>query len=92
MDTKKIAIGVLAGAAFGALLGVLFAPDKGAETRKKVAKRGKDTRDDIQEKFDELLVNLTLKYEAEKEEAKELYAKAKNRVQEIKDNVKTASN
>ena len=40
MSTGKIVVGVLAGVAVGALLGVLFAPDKGSETRKKISKGG----------------------------------------------------
>ena len=41
MSSGKILLGVLAGVAAGAILGVLFAPDKGYETRKKIAKSGK---------------------------------------------------
>ena len=35
MSKGKLLLGVLAGVAAGALLGILMAPDKGSETRKK---------------------------------------------------------
>ena len=34
MKTKNTLIGILSGIAAGALLGILFAPDKGSKTRK----------------------------------------------------------
>ena len=54
MNKKNVAIGVLAGVAVGALLGVLFAPDKGSVTRKKLMRKATDTADDLKEKFDPL--------------------------------------
>jgi len=69
MSTGKVVLGVLAGVAIGAALGILFAPDKGSETRKKLSRKGEDAIDDLNEKFDELLSTLTEKIETAKEEA-----------------------
>lgn len=51
MSTGKIVLGVLAGVAVGALVGVLFAPDKGCETRRKISKKSHDLVDDLKEGF-----------------------------------------
>lgn len=53
MKTKFLA-GLLLGAAAGAVLGILFAPDKGSETRKKITKKGKELGDEFKEKFTEI--------------------------------------
>jgi len=63
MSTGKIVLGVLAGAAVGALVGVLFAPDKGSETRRKIAKKGEDLTDDLKDKFNEFIDSVTEKFE-----------------------------
>lgn len=42
---------LLTGLAAGAVLGVLFAPDKGEESRKKVKKTAEDCLDRIKEKL-----------------------------------------
>ncbi|TCN70606.1 YtxH domain-containing protein [Acetobacteroides hydrogenigenes] len=51
MTTGKVVLGVLAGVAVGALIGVLFAPDKGCETRRKISKRSHDLAEDLKESF-----------------------------------------
>lgn len=51
MDTGKTALSLLAGVAAGALLGILFAPDKGSETRKKILAKGDDLTDSMKEKI-----------------------------------------
>jgi gas vesicle protein len=62
MNTSgKILAAVAAGIAAGAVLGILFAPDKGSETRRKINEQGKKLADDLKdklhkgkEKFDDL--------------------------------------
>jgi gas vesicle protein len=47
----KILAAVAAGVAAGAVLGILFAPDKGSETRRKINEQGKKMADGVKEKF-----------------------------------------
>lgn len=54
-NTSKIVLGVLAGAAVGAILGILFAPDKGESTRQKIAESGSGLADSLKSKIDEFL-------------------------------------
>ncbi len=49
--TNKILIALGAGAVIGGVLGILFAPDKGVETRKKVADAGSRLTDAVKTKF-----------------------------------------
>ena len=52
MNTSgKILAAVAAGIAAGAVLGILFAPDKGSETRRKINEQGKKFADDVKDKF-----------------------------------------
>ena len=72
MSSGKVLLGVLAGLAAGALIGVLFAPDKGTVTRKKISKKGADYVEGLKEKFDEFLENISGKFEEAGEEASEV--------------------
>lgn len=42
MKTGNVLVGIFAGLAAGVLIGVLFAPEKGSEIRKRVLKKGDD--------------------------------------------------
>jgi len=51
---SRTVIALLAGAAVGAVLGILLAPDKGEESRKKVKQTAEDCIDKVKEKLSNL--------------------------------------
>lgn len=54
-DNSKVIVALLAGLAAGAVLGILFAPNKGSETRDKLNQSLKDFGDAIKDKAAENL-------------------------------------
>ena len=66
-NTGKIIGAVLVGVAIGGILGVLFAPDKGSETRKKILAKGEDLKDLVQDKISGLMGQLDHVQMTEKE-------------------------
>ena len=50
-DTTKILAAFAAGALIGAAAGILFAPEKGSETRRKIGEEGKKIADSMKNKF-----------------------------------------
>lgn len=72
MDTGKAALGIVLGIGVGALLGVLFAPDKGSKTRKRIMDKGHDLADGLKGKFDGLYQDVTEKYDTLLEDAKSM--------------------
>lgn len=87
-DNAKVVAALLTGLAAGAALGILFAPDKGSETREKLNDSLKDLGDALKERTAEQLDHLNDfkekivasvktkagKYEREVEEALEEHA------------------
>ena len=50
-DTTKILAAFAAGALIGAAAGILFAPEKGSETRRKIGEEGKKIADSMKNRF-----------------------------------------
>jgi gas vesicle protein len=83
MSSGKVFLGVLAGLAAGALLGVLFAPDKGSVTRKKISQKTDDYADAVKEKFNDLLDNISEKFESVKEDLEKEIPKSKGSKKDV---------
>lgn len=88
MSTGKVALGVLAGVATGAILGILFAPDKGSVTRKKVADKGKDSLDGLKTRYNSVIDNLTSKLEQVKQNGHNAVDDAFEYADDVKSNLK----
>lgn len=81
---KSSVLGVLAGIATGVVLGVLFAPDKGSKTRKKIKNKSIEAKESLKEEFDNFLDTVSKKYDSVVKNGEEILEKGKK---EIKDTV-----
>jgi gas vesicle protein len=91
MNTGKVVLGVLAGVAVGAIVGILFAPEKGSVTRKNILNKKDDYLDGLNEKFEEFIQMITQKFNCTHKEAEALVAKGKARFEEAQKEAKNAT-
>jgi gas vesicle protein len=75
MNTSKVLLGFAAGAAIGAALGILFAPDKGTETRRRISETGNDVAESIKDKFTDLVDGVKDKISGLKSDAEDVAEK-----------------
>jgi gas vesicle protein len=71
VSNKKMIGALLVAAAVGATIGILVAPGKGKDTRKKIADKAGDVSDNLKKKFSDLVDELKCEYEGIKEKAKD---------------------
>ena len=71
-DSSKAIVALLAGLAVGAVLGVLFAPSSGEETRGLIADKADDLKEDLKDKY---------------QAVKDRVASGKNDLADLKDSV-----
>ena len=69
MSTKNVLVGIFAGFATGAIVGVLLAPAKGSITRKRIAQKAVNHADDVKERFNEYVDAISEKYASIKGDA-----------------------
>jgi gas vesicle protein len=90
MSTTKVVLGVMAGAATGALLGVLFAPARGAVTRRSILRKGERQVDELKHSFNEFIDSVTDKFNKAKEEVVDFAEEAMNSTEAVEKEVKAA--
>jgi len=84
MNSGKIVLGILAGFAAGAILGILLAPDKGSNTRQKIVDMKNDMTDKVKAKFDELAHTVTDSLKKDKRAAEKIVSKVQSITEEVK--------
>ena len=91
-ENGKVLSALLLGAAAGAVLGLLLAPEKGSDTRKKIMTGANDLIDQLSQKIEEgkeALYGLKNKAASQAEDLKE---KAKSKVDSLKDDAEEELN
>ncbi|GGD80125.1 hypothetical protein GCM10011514_50140 [Emticicia aquatilis] len=79
MKSGKVLLGILAGVAAGALVGILFAPEKGSRTRKKIMDKGEGYADGLKDTFEEFVDSLNKKYQSTVHDVENIVAKGKSK-------------
>ncbi len=90
MSSSKTLLGILAGAAIGAVAGILLAPDKGSETRKKLSSKTGDLADNVKNSFGEFIDQVKHSYSKAEGHMEDLEHKTKAKMSGIKDDFKTS--
>ncbi|MBS1749189.1 MAG: YtxH domain-containing protein [Bacteroidetes bacterium] len=81
---SKVLLGLLAGAAIGAIAGILFAPDKGSETRKKIAKNTNEIGENLKSSFNDFVDSVKEKYRHAKNEVEDVAEKSVSKYNQAK--------
>jgi gas vesicle protein len=68
---------LLSGFLAGVIVGILFAPDKGSETRRKISKKGMDLKD----RFNDFVDSISDEFHSLKDDAEDLAQKGKQKAQ-----------
>lgn len=79
----KLLIATLSGIAGGVVVGLLFAPNKGAKTREKISKKGDEYLKTIKNDIGEIQGYLKKRTESTRDNLNELSDEAKNKSEEV---------
>ena len=67
-DTGSVLLALLVGAAIGAGAGILYAPDEGTKTRKKLKEKAQDASDEVANRLNKAQEELTKSAQEQKDE------------------------
>ena len=83
MSTGKVLLGVVAGLAAGALLGILFSPEKGSDTRRLIKRKSEDLADELKDKFEDFLETVSGKFEKVNDEVSDIAERTMGKASEV---------
>ena len=89
MKSRKILAGILAGAVGGALLGILFSPEKGSRLRRNIKYKSEDYADELKDKFSDFVDSIPNNYKKVWRDAGTIFddGKAKNSIDKDKQEI-----
>lgn len=90
MKSGNIFLGVLAGFATGAAVGILFAPKKGSKTRQLIVDKSEDYAEAVKDKIDTLLEDINEQCVTFFHDAEKMVSKGKNRLNGVATETKEA--
>ena len=90
MTNSNTMLAFLAGAAVGAIAGILFAPDKGSVTRKKISSKTGELADSVKNSFTNFIDGAKETYAGVKEDGEEFVDKTKAKLGSAKSEMKNA--
>jgi gas vesicle protein len=82
-EQSKLVTALLVGAAAGAVLGLLFAPDKGSNLRNKILQFGRETGEELGSYVDEGISYAKRKYDDMKSKTSGLAEEVQNRAEDL---------
>jgi gas vesicle protein len=88
MNTEKVLLGALAGFATGALVGIFFAPQKGADLRRKISDSSRDYANDLKERFSNFIDSINDKFDTAKDQANNLVDQGKSTIDQANKELK----
>jgi len=88
METGKVLLGVLAGIAAGAAIGILYAPEKGSDTRKKILGKKDAFQKDVNSNLDQWSERGVEKLDEVKTGIRDLAEKGLSKADELKKDLK----
>lgn len=82
-ENANLMVVAITSAISGAVMGILFAPDKGSSTRRKISKSSEEYLQSLKKDMEELRQSLSEQVEATKEEAKEMTEDVKEKGEDM---------
>ena len=87
MKNSDVVVGILGGLAVGAILGILFAPDKGSNTRRKIAEKGTDLKDNIKGNFNDFVASIEDQYSNFTSNAEDVIEEGKSKLERMSNEI-----